>query len=107
MQVQRVDVVAGVAHAQPVAAALPYAEHWLHLLHRERDSVDGPDVEAIVRGVVLGKRHLNRFIRGPLGTRFAEARVIPMEWCRRQPNGLALAPGVLDDDAHAALAIVV
>src|SRR5262245_18859316 len=31
-----------------------------------------------------------------------------MEWCRRrQPDRLALASGVFDDDAHAALAIVI
>ena len=47
VQMQRMDVVAGVAELQPVAASLMHGVHRLHRVHRERFAIEGPPVEAV------------------------------------------------------------
>src|SRR5271157_921402 len=66
MKVDRMDVVAGVAHAQPVPFAVTYAKHWMHRLHpilRKREIVDRPPVETTLGCVLLGKDHFDDLIR--------------------------------------------
>src|ERR1700693_1283339 len=46
MQVDGVNVVAGIAHPQAVAPALVQAKCRLHFVHREGHAVYGPPVEA-------------------------------------------------------------
>ena len=75
MQMHRMDIVAGIAHAQPIALALAQMKHRLHFVHRERDVVDAPFIEALPGGVVLGECHLDGFIRRLSSRRASRNRV--------------------------------
>ena len=108
MQMHGMDVVAGIAHAQPIALALAQMKHRLHFVHRERHVVDAPFVEALVGGVVLGERHLDGFIRRlARRTRLSETRIIPFERSRLGPFRLSGFAGIFDHNAHAPGAVVI
>src|ERR1035438_7574273 len=71
MEVDGMNVVAGVAHGDPIAAALTEMEHRLQLIHHSiadrgaasiRPPVNGPHVKAAIRRVLLCKRHRDGFI---------------------------------------------
>ena len=62
MEMDGVDVVAGVAHVDAVAAALMEVKRGGHVVHGEGDVVDGPAIEAFCGGVLLGEGHLDGFI---------------------------------------------
>src|SRR3974390_1267519 len=108
VQVQRMNVITGIAEFEPVAVALMYRIHRLHRLHRERFAVEGPLVEPIQRAVVFDDRHLDCLIgRGGRRIRFAKARVVPAERLGLYPLRLALGARVFNDNAHAMLAVVI
>src|SRR5450755_2065264 len=105
---QRVDVIAGVAEFQPVAAPLVHRVHRLHGLHREGLAVEGPLIEAAERGVALDDRHLDRLVGwGWFSVRLAELSVIPTEGLRRHPLWVPRLSGVFNDDTHTVAAIVI
>jgi hypothetical protein len=53
-------------------------KHRLHFVHRKRNVVDAPFVDALVGGIVLGEHHLDGFIRRrSVGAGFFKQRVIP------------------------------
>ena len=102
------DVVAGVVHAQPVALAVLQPESRPYRLHVERLAVDRPLVEAVEGRVAFGERQLDGFVRrGRRRIRRGEAAIVPLERWRLDPLRLAAVAGVLDHDAHAAVAIVI
>src|SRR6185437_4925196 len=58
-QVDGMNVIAGVAHQQAIAAALLQVEGWRRgsVCHGISSAVDGTEIEAILGGVVLGEDH--------------------------------------------------
>src|SRR5665213_2522854 len=102
------NVIAGIAEFQAVAASLVHGEHRLHRLHRKSFAVERPLIEPVECGVVLDDGHLDRLVRlRQLAGGLAEARVIPAKWFGLGPLRLALHSCVFDDDAHTMPTIVV
>ena len=108
VQVDRMDVVAGVAHAQPVAFALLHAKQRMHVIFRECDIVDGPAVEATLGCVLLGKGHFDDLIRRWNRRRWiSELSVVPVERLGRDLLCLTLLAGIFNYHTHAVLPVVV
>src|SRR5450759_680525 len=110
MKMDGMDIVAGVAHTNPVALSLLQVKrggHWL-AAHRIGHSVDRPSVEALFGGIVLRKDHLERFVRR-LGSSngLGKEPVVPAIGRRGNPLSLALGARVFDDDSHAVATIVI
>src|SRR5215470_6397654 len=93
---------------QPIALAAVETETWLHRLHRERDAVDREFVEAVTCPDARGNGQRYGFVRRcGEGIRLGETSVVPTKRLRLLPLGLALGPGIFDDDAHTALAVFI
>jgi hypothetical protein len=79
MQMNRVDVITRIAHANAVALPLMQMEgrRRHHLLYGVRHSVDGPLIESVERGVLLFEEHVEHFVgRRGGGAGIAEVRVV-------------------------------
>src|ERR1700724_862799 len=101
MKMNGVDVVAGIAHAQTVAAALSYVEHWRGLVHGEGHVVDGPFVKTFQGGIAFEKKHVDGFIRRRAGVAgLAKSRIIPVKRLRLDPLRLARLGGGFNSNAH-------
>src|ERR1700677_3020391 len=113
MKMDGVNVIAGVAHAEAITlASLEVECSWSHVARHfaggKGNSVNGPAVEAIICGVILGEGHFNGFIgRWGRGARLGEVRVIPSKAQRREPLRFAGAVGVFDDRTHAVATVVI
>src|SRR6202158_5521467 len=110
MEMDGVNVVTGVAHADAVTLAFFQVKGWLahHLISRISDAVDGPLIESVEGGVLFFEQHGECLVGlGGVCGGIAEVRVIPFERSGRKPLRLGLAAGIFDDDAHAVTAIVV
>src|SRR5215475_14369699 len=110
VQMDRVDVIARVAHTQPIPLALLQVEcGWCYFVrHRVSDSVDRPPVEAVLRSIIFREGHFEGFVWRRRGrARFREPSVVPLETRRRNPLRFSGAPGVLQNDAHAMAAILI
>src|ERR1700688_1116954 len=95
---ERMYVVARVAHPQPIAPSLPQVKRRGHdsLRHWIGRSINRPAIESFFSSILLGKRHIERLVwLGSRRTGFAKSRVIPMRWLRREPNRLALSTRAL------------
>src|SRR5580698_6637276 len=108
VKVNGMDIVAGIAHADPVPLAFTYAKHGLHMIFVERDTVDGPAIESALGRVLLGKGHVENLI----GLRYRRSQVsklgvIPGKRLGSNPPRLALLAGVFNHDTHAMLPVVV
>ena len=102
------DVVARVAHAQPVPFALFHAKHRMHTVFRKRDIVDGPPVEAALGCVLLGKGHFDDLIRRwNHCPRISELSVVPRERLGSDPPRLTLLAGIFDHRTQAMPPVVV
>src|SRR2546430_12313692 len=102
----RVAVIAGVAHAQSIPLALLHVKRSrdCFAVHGVRDAIDRPSVEASFRGIVFRKGHFEGLVRqGSSRATFREAGVVPLESRRTNPLGLSTAARVLDHDPHAML----
>src|SRR5215467_678212 len=110
MQVDWVNVIAGIAHPQPIPPALLQVKYgWRYVArHWVRDAIDCPAVEAFLSGVFFRKCHFEGlvWVRSAL-TQFREACVVPLESRRRTPLCFARSPSVLHHDSHAMPAITV
>src|ERR1700740_734122 len=82
---------------------------WSHSTgHGVGNAIDRPSIESFLGGIVLGKGHVDRFIRRLAArTGFGETQVVPMTRNRLDPLSLALLPGIFDHDAHAVAAVIV
>src|SRR6516165_1619154 len=93
---------------QPIALAAVETEKWLHRLHREWGTVDREFVEAVTRPDARGNGQHYAFVRRRgVGFRLGEASVVPAKRLRLLPLGLALGPGIFDDNAHTTLAVFI
>src|SRR5271165_6652570 len=104
MQMNRVNIVARIAHADAVALPLVQVKGWLcrHLLHGIGYPVDRPLVESVERGVLLFEEHVERFVRLRRGcAEITEVRIVPLERPWRNPLWFAFGSGIFDDDPHA------
>src|SRR6185312_528537 len=89
VEVNRVDVVARIAHAQAVAPACMDLEEGTHSLHGERLSVEGPLIEATACGVDLREHHVDGVVRRRCDA-VSEPGVVPAARPGRGPLRLAL-----------------
>src|SRR5215469_8704899 len=108
MQVDRMDVVACIPHAQPIALPLLQVEcrRLGVVVHGKSDTVDRPAIETFFCGVVFLKEHVEGFIgRGRCATWLRKSGITPLERGWSNPLGFAGVSGVFDDDAHAVMAI--
>ena len=55
MKMDGMNIVTRIVHTQAVALAFLHPKHELHAIFREGDIIDGPEVEAILCGILLGK----------------------------------------------------
>src|SRR5271163_4767985 len=97
---KRMNIVAGIAELEPVAAPLVHRVRRLHRLHRKGFTIEGPLVETLQRAVALDDRHLDCLVWRswhPVG--LAEPGVVPAERLGFGPLRLALGACVFDDDA--------
>src|SRR5215469_5505478 len=93
---------------QPIALAAVEMETWFHRLHRERGAVDREFVKAVTCPNARGNGQRYGFVRrSGRDIWLRETSVVPAKRLRLLPLGLALGPGVFDDDAHAALAVFI
>jgi hypothetical protein len=101
-------IVAGIAHTNAVALALPQMERRGHRFARKDFVVDGPQVEAALGCILFGERHINDLV-GFCGNAvwFGEPGIAPVKRSWRNPNGLCFVSGVFDNDAHSATPVVV
>src|SRR6185437_5754596 len=78
MQMDGMDIIARVAHADAVALALPQMKHGgprpaEHFAHGESDAVDRPTIEAGIGSVFLDESRIEGFVgRGRPGARLGE-----------------------------------
>ena len=83
VQVDRMDVVAGVAHTKAVALALPQVEGRgcdIALVMGKATPLMVQRLKPSIGGVVFGESHLEGLIgRGGGGARLGEARIVPAE----------------------------
>src|SRR5579862_6984064 len=110
VQVDGMNVIAGVAHFNAVAAALAEVVFGGHLATGENLVVDGPEIEAVFGGILFGEGHLDGFVgRRGLGSgmRAGKTRVVPMEGRGSEPLRLSLVSSVFNNDAYAVFAVVV
>ena len=63
MKVNRVNIVSRILHAQAVAFVFFHAQHGLHVLFREGDVIDRPQIETILCRILLGKSHVEDLVR--------------------------------------------
>src|ERR1039458_8944402 len=95
MQMNRVDVITRIAHANAVALALVQMEgrRRHHLLPGIRHAVDGPLIESVERGVLLFEDHVQHLVRlGGRDARIAKVGVIPLKDFGGSHCGLPLEP---------------
>src|SRR5262249_44341086 len=88
VQMDRMNIVAGIAHAKPIPLSLFQVKCRGHGFagHRIGHTIDRPAVEAFFRRVVLRKSHLEGFVGwGGSGTSFREPSIAPLERQRRNP----------------------
>ena len=109
MQVNRMNVVAGIAHPQPVSLALLQMERsWRHAsAHRIRDTIDRPAVEAVHGSVLFGEQHVEGLVRpGAHRTPRAQKRVVPLNGRGATHSGLPFWPAYSTTIAHAMMTVV-
>src|SRR5580692_2745446 len=95
VQMDRMNVVTRIAHAQPVPLALRHAEHRMHLMVvRKCDSVDRPSVEAALGRILLGKGHVEDLIWLRRRGWISELSIVPVERFGGRPQRLALRPAI-------------
>src|SRR6266853_276793 len=87
-------IVAGVAHANAVALALPQMVRRGHRFARKDFAVDGPQVEAALGCILFGERDINDLV-GFCGNAiwFGEPRIAPVKWFWRNPDGVCSVSG--------------
>jgi hypothetical protein len=108
VQMQGVDVVAGVAEFQTVAAAFLERMGGLHGLRGEGFAIERPAVEAAQRAVLLDDEKIVRLIRrGGASALLAEESVILKIRGRLDPLRLPGLVCIFENDAHAVAAILV
>ena len=91
VQMQRVNVVAGIVEFEAIAPPFMDGPSRLHGLHRESLAVEEPLIEAIERAVVFDHRYVKALVgRSRRRASFAEDRVVPLIGFRLTP--LRLAP---------------
>src|SRR6266481_4767733 len=106
----RMNIVAGVAHPQSIPFSLLQMEcgwcwfpcHWI------RHAIDRPSVEAFFSGVGLRECHIECFVRrrsSRAGPR--ETCVVPLERRRSNPLRLSAPARVLHYDTHSVAAVIV
>src|SRR5579864_9838809 len=106
----RMDVIARIAHPNAIALALMQVKRRRggHLVRGIWCAVDRPLIESFERGILLLEEHLEHVIGwNGLVPRLAEPRIIPLERLRRKPLRLSFRSRVFDHGTHAVMAIVV
>src|SRR6266567_2975930 len=110
VQMDRMEVIAGIAHTEsiPLAVLQMKCSCAYFASHRVSDAIDGPSVEAVLRGIVFREGHFEGLVWWRRGcARFRETCVVPLERRRRNPLRFPGAPGVLHNNAHAVAAIII
>ena len=105
VQVDRMSVISLIVEHQ--AIALTFLQPMRLCLLIEARAIDRPPVEAPGAAVDFPEDQRNRFVGLWDGAGLAEERVIPRLLLRLHPARRTSAVGVLDDDAHAILAVIV
>ena len=78
VQVQRMNVVGGIAKLEPVAAPLVHSVDRFHGFHREGLAVKQPLIEATERAVILDDREFYGFVRSCL-VRLSEGKRVVVD----------------------------
>src|SRR5713101_1978551 len=106
----RMNIVTGVAHAQPVSLPLLQMKcgwRWF-ASHGIRHTIDRPPVEAFFCSVVFCECHLKSLISWrSRRVESCKACIAPFECRRSCPLRLSGATRVLHDDSHTVSAITV
>lgn len=110
VEMDGVDIVAGVAHAETVAAALMQVEAGSGTFHGEGETVDGPLIETVFGGVVFGEGQVDLFIEFCVGggdVGFAKTHIVPVKRLGLEPLRFASLACIFDDDAHTMSSFVI
>src|SRR5581483_9990930 len=104
------DVIAGIAHVNAITLALLQMERsrsWFSR-HGICHAVDCPAIKPMLGRVLFFKEHFKGLIRGcGIRVRLGKAEIVPPGMRRRDPLCLARSPGILYDDSHTVIAVII
>jgi len=107
VQMDRMYIVACIAHSQPVPSVLPQTRRRRRLFHCECLAIDRPLIESIIRRIAFLESHSNRFVGLCRFLGLAKSQIVPMERLRRNPLRLPVMPCILHYNSHPVSAVVV